>query len=104
MLKVAPPGTPISSGVTKVNFTVSNGEYEPGHSVEYIEVDGYQIPNIVGLTVKKARALLTENALELGSGTSVVSDEPIGTIVSISISYNDNDEPVVDYCISIGRD
>ena len=96
------PGTAISAGVTKVDYVVSNGEYEAGGSVEFTEIDGYQVPNIIGMTVKKAKKLLEDNELALGSSKTVQSREPVGIIVNISLSYNDNGEPVIDYEISGG--
>jgi len=58
------------------------------------------VPNIVGMTLKKARKLLEENELDLGDGYTVRSDAPSGTIVRIWIAYDYNDNPVVDYEIS----
>lgn len=98
------PGTPISSGVTKVDYTVSSGDFAAGGQIEYIDCDGYQVPNIVGMTVKKARSLLREVELSLGEGTTVKSDKPVGTIVSISISKDSDGEPQVNYEISGGQD
>lgn len=98
------PGTPISSGVKKINFVVSNGEYEAGHSDEFIDIDGWQVPNIIGLTVKNARKLLKQYELTLGTGTEVPSSAPIGTIVGFDIAYDDDDNPVVDYELSVGLD
>lgn len=96
------PGTPVSSGVVTVNFTVSNGEYEAGHTVEFIEIDGWRVPNVVGMTVKKARSLLEDNELVMGDATIVSSNEPAGTIISVSIGYDSNDDPVVNYEVSAG--
>lgn len=96
-------GEEITAAMTKVDYVVSNGEYAPGGSVEIIDMGGYQVPNIVGMTVKAARALLEENELELGNGTYVRSDAPVGTIVDISLGYNDNGEPIINYEISIGN-
>ncbi|MBR4295441.1 MAG: PASTA domain-containing protein, partial [Clostridia bacterium] len=98
------PGTPISSGVKKINFVVSNGEYEAGHSDEFIDIDGWQVPNIIGMTVKNARKLLQQYELTLGTGTEVPSSAPIGTIVGFDIAYDDDDNPVVDYELSVGLD
>lgn len=94
------PNTPITADITKVDFTVSNGEYSAGHTVEYLEIDGFMVPNIIGMTLKKARKLLEENELDLGDGYTVRSDEPSGTIVRVWIAYDYNDNPVVDYEIS----
>ncbi len=96
------PGTPISSGVATVNFTVSNGDYEAGPSVEFVEIDGWRVPNVVGMTVKKARVLLDEHELSLGDATVVSSSESAGTILSISIGYNIDGDPVVNYEVSAG--
>lgn len=98
------PGTPITAGVATVSFTVSNGEYEAGPTVEFVEIDGWRVPNIVGMTVKKARKLLEDNELSLGDATVVPSDEPAGTILSISIGYDINEDPVVNYEVSAGSD
>lgn len=98
------PGTPISSGVTKVDYTVSSGDYEASGQIEYIDCNGYQVPNIVGMTVKKARTLLHDVELSLGNGTYVESALPVGTIVNISISYDEDGEPQVDYEVSGGID
>ncbi|MBE6538183.1 MAG: Stk1 family PASTA domain-containing Ser/Thr kinase [Ruminococcaceae bacterium] len=94
------PSTPITADITRVDFTVSNGEYAPGHTEEYLNIDGFMVPNIVGMTLKKARKLLEENELDLGDGYTVRSDAPSGTIVRIWIAYDYNDNPVVDYEIS----
>lgn len=96
------PGTPISSGVATVNFTVSNGEYAAGPSVEFVELDGWRVPNVVGMTVKKARKLLEDNELALGDATVVPSNEPAGIILTISIGYDINEDPVVNYEVSAG--
>ena len=96
------PGTPISSGVATVDFTVSNGDYEAGPSVEFVEMDGWRVPNVVGMTVKKARTLLAEHELSLGDATVVSSSESAGTILSISIGYNIDGDPVVNYEVSAG--
>lgn len=96
------PGTSISAGVTKVDYAVSNGEYASAGSVEFIDCDGYQVPNIVGMTVRKAKALLEENELALGSGTTVPSREPVGIIVAISLAYDSGGNPVINYEISGG--
>lgn len=98
------PGTPIKEGVATVSFTVSNGEYEAGPTVEFVEIDGWRVPNIVGMTVKKARKLLEDNELSLGDATVVPSGEPAGTILSISIGYDISDNPVVNYEVSAGPD
>lgn len=98
------PGTPIKEGVATVSFTVSNGEYEAGPTVEFVEIDGWRVPNIVGMTVKKARKLLEDNELSLGDATVVPSGEPAGTILSISIGYDISDNPVVNYEVSTGPD
>ncbi len=96
------PGTPISSGVATVNFTVSNGDYEAGPSVEFVEIDGWRVPNVVGMTVKKARTLLADHELALGDATVVSSSESAGTILAISIGYNIDGDPVVNYEVSAG--
>lgn len=96
------PGTAISTSVVKVDYVVSNGEYEAGGSVEFIPINGYQVPNIVGMTVKKAKKLLEDNELTLGTGRTVQSREPVGIIVSISLSYSADGDPVIDYDISGG--
>lgn len=96
------PGTPISSGVATVNFTVSNGDYEAGPTVEFVEIDGWRVPNVVGMTVKKARTLLSEHELSLGDATVVSSSESAGIILAISIGYNIDGEPVVNYEVSAG--
>ena len=96
------PGTPISSGVATVNFTVSNGDYEAGPSVDFVEIDGWRVPNVVGMTVKKARTLLSEHELSLGDATVVSSSESAGIILAISIGYNIDGEPVVNYEVSAG--
>ena len=96
------PGTPISSGVSTVDFTVSNGDYEAGPSIEFVEIDGWRIPNVVGMTVKKARALLEDHELYLGDATVVSSSESAGIILSISVGYNMDGDPVVNYEISAG--
>ncbi len=96
------PGTPISSGVATVNFTVSNGDYEAGPSVEFVELDGWRVPNVVGMSVKKARALLEDHELTLGDATVVSSPESAGIILSISIGYNIDGDPVVNYEVSAG--
>lgn len=96
------PGTPVSSGVHTVDFTVSNGDYEAGPTVEFVEIDGWRVPNVVGMTVKKARTLLEENELSLGDATVVSSNEPAGIIVRISIGYDINEDPVVNYEVSAG--
>ncbi len=98
------PGTPISSGVATVNFTVSNGDYEAGPSIEFVEIDGWRVPNVVGMTVKKARTLLSEHELSLGDATVISSSESAGTILSISIGYNIDGDPVVNYEVSAGSD
>ncbi|MBQ8208427.1 MAG: PASTA domain-containing protein [Clostridia bacterium] len=96
------PGTPISTGVVTVDFTVSNGDYEAGPTVEFVEIDGWRVPNVVGMTVKKARTLLEDNELALGDATVVSSNEPAGTILSIDIGYDINEDPVVNYEVSAG--
>ena len=94
------PGTPISSGIVTVDFTVSSGEYV----VDFVEIDGWRIPNIVGMKVNKARSLLEDYELALGNGVMVSSDEPFGTIVAISVAYDENDDLIVNYEVSKGND
>ena len=93
------PGTPLSSGVITVNFTVSLGNSE---EVGFVEIDGWKVPDIVGLDVKNARKLLREYELELGEATVTTSDEPAGIILSIGIGYTDDGQPVVNYEVSAG--
>lgn len=99
------PGTVITgSSVTSVNYSVSNGEYEGVGAIEFIDIDGYQVPNIVGMTVKDAKALLKENALSLGDGTTIRSSDKKGTIVSMQGGYNYDGDFVVNYEVSGGID
>ena len=93
------PGTPLSSGVVTINFTVSTGNFD---EVGFVEIDGWKVPNIVGLDVKNARKLLREYELELGEATVTASDETSGTILSISIGYTEDGQPVVNYEVSAG--
>ncbi len=97
------PGTPVSSGIVTVNFAVSSGEYAPGHDVEFVEIDGWRIPDIVGMQVNKARTLLKEYELELGTGTMVDSTAPFGTIIAMSVSYDEDYNLYVDYKVSKGN-
>ncbi len=95
-------GTPISSDITSVSFTVSLGTASAGSDIEYMEIDGFKLPNIIGMSVNKARKILEECGMSLGTGVTVVSDKPIGTVVNVSVSYDINGNAMIDYEVSIG--
>lgn len=67
------PGETVVSGDT-VTLYVSKGQ-----KIEYVTV-----PNFMGLTKDEAMKLLIENDLALGKVNFVVSDQPIGTILTQS--------------------
>ena len=72
--KMDPPaGDTVTSGDT-VTLYVSKGQ-----KIEYVTV-----PNFLGLTRDEATKTLIENDLALGKVKYVVSDQPIGTILSQS--------------------
>ncbi|MEE0970099.1 MAG: Stk1 family PASTA domain-containing Ser/Thr kinase [Clostridia bacterium] len=94
-------GTSID-GVKRVNFTVSNGEHLSDPDIDFIEVDGWRIPDIIGMSVNKAREVLADYSLTLGNSTMVASREPIGTIIDISVSFDEYDNIIVHYMVSLG--
>ncbi len=97
-------GTPITEEMTSVGFSISIGKKPEETEASFVEIDGWRVPDIKGLTVKAARKLLEANGLSLGDGEMVVSDKPIGTIVDISISFDANNKIIIDYKVSIGND
>lgn len=68
-----PAGDTVTSGDT-VTLYVSKGQ-----KIEYV-----QVPNFLGLVRDEAMKILIENDLALGKVKYVVSDQPIGTILSQS--------------------
>lgn len=76
------PSSGEAVGVTKtVDYTVSRGM---ATSAEDIVIDGYMVPNILGMSYESAVALLKKNALDIGNITYVSSSFASGTIVSIN--------------------
>lgn len=108
-------GAEITDGLKKINYTIcigkSSGNVDSSDDddndndntkVEFFEIDGYRVPNIIGKTVSKAKTLLRQYELELGTGTTVRSPLAAGVIISISVSYDENNNAYIDYVKSGG--
>ncbi len=76
------PKDGVAVGSTKtVDYTVSRGM---APAAEDIVIDGYMVPNILGISYERAVTLLKNNALEMGNVTYVSSSYAPGTIISIN--------------------
>ena len=84
--EVVPPGTVISWSVPGDPTLAAGSEVEPGTLVQLVSSLGPAprvVPNLIGLTVADAAALLAEQQLTLVESEQVFSDDfPLGAIVA----------------------